>query len=93
MVINQKVFLKLKKEYMKQTLFIDKIKCDGLSYPGHKEVSEGVIEFYQKLYELREHDLNESDFYDNCTKLSEEAKNQMVTELLGLRSSSCFKLM
>ena len=78
---SNKYFLNLNKKYKKQKV-IANIECDGVSFRGQEEVNKGITEFYQKLYKFKEVELDESDFYDNCPKLSHAAKEQMETELL-----------
>ena len=77
---SNKYFLNLNKKYKKQKV-IDNIKCEGISYRGQDEVSKGVTGFYRKLYEFKEVELDEGDFYDNCPKLSQDAREKMETEL------------
>jgi hypothetical protein len=48
---------------------------------GQEEVSKGITELYQRLYVFNEFEQDESDFYENCPKLSEAAKEQMETKL------------
>ena len=75
-----KYFLNLKKKYKKQKL-IEHIICDGVSRRGHKEVSDGITQFYQDLYKSEEVISDEDGFYNNCPKLSEASREQMECEL------------
>jgi hypothetical protein len=77
---SNKYFLNLNKKYKKQKV-IDNIRCEGVSYRGQDDVKKGITGFYQKLYEFKEVNLDEGDFYDNCPKLSQDARDKMETEL------------
>jgi hypothetical protein len=57
------------------------IKFEGLRYKGQDEVNDGITGFYRNLYEFREVNLDEGDFYDNCPKLSQDNRILMATEL------------
>jgi hypothetical protein len=77
---SNKYFLNLNKRYKKQRV-IDNFKCEGLPFRGQDEKTKGITGFYRKLYEFREVDLNEEDFYDNCPILSQEKRDLMENEL------------
>jgi hypothetical protein len=49
---SNKYFLNLNKKYKKQKV-IDSIKCEGVSYRGQNEVSEGITRFYKNLYKFK----------------------------------------
>jgi hypothetical protein len=70
---SNKYFLNLNKLYRKQKV-IDNIKFEGISYRGQDEVSKGITGFYRKIYDFREVNLEEGDFYDNCPQLSQDKK-------------------
>jgi hypothetical protein len=61
---SNKYFLNLNKRYKKQKVS-DNITCEGKSFRGQEEVNNGITGFYRKLYEFREVDLDDGDFYDN----------------------------
>jgi hypothetical protein len=50
-------------------------------YRGQDEVSKGRTGFHRKFNEFLGIDLEEGDFYDNCPKLSQEARDQLKAEL------------
>jgi hypothetical protein len=52
-----------------------------VSHLGQEEGGKGINDIYQKLYEFREVDQDESNLFDYCPKLSQEAKDQMETKL------------
>jgi hypothetical protein len=71
---SNKYFLSLNKKYKSKNL-------EGISYRGQNKVSKEITGLYKKLYEFKEVDLEEGDFYDICRKLSQDARNQMEAEL------------
>ena len=78
---SNKFFLNLNKRRQKQKL-IDRIKSGDMTYEGHKDVSDGIKQFYQDLYKARPTDgTQDRSFYDNCPKLSEENSALMERNL------------
>jgi hypothetical protein len=78
---SNKFFLNLNKRRQKQKL-IDRIRSGDTTYEGHKEVSDGIKQFYQDLYRVRPRNRNpDRSFYENCPKLSEENKDLMEKNL------------
>jgi hypothetical protein len=70
----------LNKRYKKQKV-IGNIECEWMSYKGQDEVSTEITGFYRKLYEFKEVDLEERDFYDK-KKLSKAITRSKKAKLL-----------
>jgi exonuclease III len=79
---SNKFFLNLNKFRQKQKL-ISTISNNGITKSGQKDVSEFISDFYKDLYSAKptENDENESDFYENCPKLSEDDSKYMEEKL------------
>ena len=79
---SNKYFLNLNKKYKKQKL-MEKIICDNITYRGQEQVKEGIAGFYQRLYDKNEVEDEEQDteFYDKCPKLSQDARNNLDSDI------------
>jgi len=78
---SNKFFLNLNKARQNQKL-ISKIRNGEEIYIGQERVSEGITEFYRKLYAEERKTKNPKDnFYENCPKLTEEQKLFIDSEL------------
>jgi exonuclease III len=78
---SNKFFLNLNKARQNQKL-ISKIRNGEKVYTGQDEVSEGITEFYEKLYASDRKTQSQNDnFYENCPKLTEEQKLFIDSEL------------
>ncbi len=61
---------------------ICKIKNNEKEFVGQDEVSRGITYFYRELYAVQPTDQkNESKFYENCPKLSEEQAKYLDSNL------------
>jgi len=84
---SNKFFLNLNKSRQKKKL-IKKIRNGDAEYRGQKQVTDGITEFYKKLYSKNEDkDINnqtnnsEDDFYQECPKLSEKNREYMEKDI------------
>jgi exonuclease III len=74
---SNKHFLNLEKSRERQKL-ISVIENDGIKYTGQKQISQGIRDFYSKLYEKNNMNSVEADidnsFFEHCPSLNERER-------------------
>jgi exonuclease III len=93
---SNKHFLNLEKSRERQKL-ISVIENDGIKYTGQKQISQGIRDFYSKLYEKNNMNSVEADidnsFFEHCPSLNERERvhldREITLEELELALSSC----
>jgi exonuclease III len=80
---SNKHFFNLEKSREKQKL-ISVIEDEGIMYTGQKQISQGIRNFYSKLYdEDKENIVSQEDdsFFDHCPSISGKQKDEMDSEI------------